>query len=215
VSITSGLELVDPAYYAQNGPPHDIFRQLRAESRVHWCEVPRIEPFWAITRHEDIRFISRQPDLFLSEPGITPLPTDREINQNEGIGAMRVVINTDPPEHRDLRKVASPWFTPRALKTMDAAIDRSAKQLVDELAADGSEGETNLAQGLAVSHPLRILATAIGVPREQEAKILELSNRLFAPDDPDIGGGSEPEDFIKLGQEFLEMFLPIIQDRRA
>ena len=78
----------------------------------------------------------------------------------------------------------------------------------------GPEGETDLAQGMAVSHPLRILATALGVPREQEAKILELSNRLFAADDPELGGGSGPEEFRRLGQEFLELFLPIVQARR-
>jgi len=53
------------------------------------------------------------------------------------------------------------------------------------------------------------------VPQEQEAKILELSNRLFAPQDDELGGGrTEPEDFRRLGQEFLELFLPIVQDRR-
>ncbi|MGE4606518.1 MAG: cytochrome P450 [Myxococcota bacterium] len=214
MSITSGFELVDPGFYGENGPPHEIWKQLRAESPVHWCEVPKIEHFWAITRHEDICFISRQPDLFISEPGITPLPTDREIDQSQGLGAMRIVITTDPPEHRDLRKVASPWFTSRALKSIDAAINQSARELVDQLAADGEAGDTDLARGMAVSHPLRILSTALGVPRDQEAKILDLSNRLFAPDDPDLGGGRSVEDFIKLGHEFLELFLPIIEERR-
>jgi cytochrome P450 len=212
MSITTGLELIDPRTYGRSGPPHEIWRRLRAESPVHWCEVPSVEPFWAITRQEEIRFISRQPDKFLSEPGITLLPTDRELNRNEGLGAMKVVITMDPPEHRDVRRVASPWFTPRALKHIDAAIDESARALVDDLAG---EGETDLAMGMAVSHPLRILATALGVPREQEPRILELSNRLFAPDDSELGGGSGQEEFRRLGKEFLELFLPIIQDRRA
>jgi cytochrome P450 len=215
MTITTGFELVDPDFYGKNGPPHEIWKRLRAESPVHWCEVPEIEHFWAVTRHEDIRFISRQPDIFLSEPGVTPLPTDRELDQDAGIGAMKVVINTDPPEHRELRKVASPWFTPRALKSMDAAIETSAKNLVDALAKEGDDAVIDLAQGMAVSHPLRILASALGVPVEQEPKILELSNRLFAPDDEELGAGRSKNDFEKLGQEFLELFLPIIGDRRA
>ena len=92
MSITSGFELVDPGFYSQNGPPHDTWTKLRAESPVHWCEVDRIEPFWAITRHADIRFISRQPDKFLSAPGITPRPSDIEMNEREGVGAMRVSV---------------------------------------------------------------------------------------------------------------------------
>ena len=216
MSITSGFELVNAEYYARNGPPHEIWTQLRAESPVHWCEVDRIEPFWAITRQRDIRFISRQPDKFLSAPGITPRPTDIQMNEREGVGTMRVVITMDPPEHRKVRAVASPWFTPHALRAIDAAVEQSARELVDELAGDTGEGETDLAMGMAVSHPLRILSTALGVPREHEPKILELSNRLFAPEDEELGRGmTTPDDFRRLGQEFLELFLPIVQDRRA
>ena len=214
MDITNGSELVDPEHYAKNGPPHDLWRRLRAESPVHACKVESVEPFWAVTRHADICFISSQPDKFLSEPGITLAPDKPRDEGVPGFNEMRVVINTDPPEHRDLRKVASPWFTPRALRRIDEAVDRSARELVDELAGKTGEGESDMAMGLAVSHPLRILSTALGVPRDQEAVILELSNRLFAPADPELGGGTEPEDFAKLGMEFMQLFLPIIQDRR-
>jgi cytochrome P450 len=215
LSITKGQELVDPNYYGENGPPYAIWDRLRAESPIHACEIPEVEPFWAVTRQEEIKYISSSPELFLSAPGITLIPTDQVINEDEGLGAMKVVINTDPPVHRDLRKVASPSLTPRAVKSMREVIYKSAKQLVDELAADGGEGETDLAMGVAVSHPLRILAKAIGVPQDKEPEILNLSNRLFAPDDLELGGGKTSEDdFAKLGQEFLELFLPIVEDRR-
>jgi cytochrome P450 len=215
MSITNGYELIHPDYYGENGPPYAIWDRLRAESPVHWCEVDDVEPFYAVTRQEDIKYISKTPELFLSGPGITLIPTDRPLPEDEGLGAMKVVINTDPPVHRDLRKVASPFLTPRSLQQMQHVIDDSAKSLVDALAADGGEGETDLAMGIAVSHPLRVLAKAIGVPEDKEAQILELSNRLFAPDDLELGGGNTtPEDFAKLGQEFVELFLPIIEDRR-
>ncbi len=213
MSTTEGTELLDPKGYGAEGPPHALWTRLRKEAPVFYCDdFERLEPFWAITRHEDIRWISRQPDLFLSEPGITPLP--RKESERRPV-SMRVVISMDPPEHRAVRKVASPWFTPRALKAIDAAIDQSARELVDTLAGDTGEGETDLAMGLAVSHPLRVLSTALGVPRDQEPKILELSNRLFAAEDPELGSGARPEDFERLTQEFIELFLPIIADRRA
>jgi cytochrome P450 len=215
MTITKGYELVHPDYYAEHGPPYAIWDRLRAESPVHRCEVENIEPFWAVTRQDDIKYISKTPELFLSEPGITLIPTDQEIDRDGGIGAMRVVINTDPPDHRDLRKVASPWLTPRSLKQMEGVIEASAKHVIDQLAGDGKENEADLAMGIAVSHPLRVLAQAIGVPEDQEPNILELSNRLFAPDDLELGGGgTTPEDFEKLGQEFVQLFLPIIENRR-
>ena len=212
MTITNGDELVQPDYYAKNGPPYAIWDRLRAESPVHWCEVDELEPFWAVTRQDDVKYISKTPELFLSEPGITLMPREPVQREAEGLAAMKIVIISDPPVHRDLRKVASPFLTPRSLARMQGAIDESAKSLVDELAG---EGETDLAMGVAVRHPLRILATALGVSRDEEPRVLDLSNRLFAPDDLELGGGrTSQEDFAKLGQEFLELFLPIIEDRR-
>ncbi len=210
--ITNGHELVHPDYYADNGPPYAIWDRLRAESPLHWCELEDLEPFWAVTRLDDVKYISKTPEIFLSEPGITLMPKNPELREPGVLAAMKIVIITDPPVHRDLRKVASPLLTPRALERMQGVIDESAKSLVDEL---GGEGETDLAMGVAVRHPLRVLSKALGVPEEEEPRVLELSNRLFAPDDLELGGGrTSQEDFAKLGQEFLELFLPIIEDRR-
>ena len=195
--ITNGHELVHPDYYADNGPPYAIWDRLRAESPLHWCELEDLEPFWAVTRLDDVKYISKTPEIFLSEPGITLMPKNPELREPGVLAAMKIVIITDPPVHRDLRKVASPLLTPRALERMQGVIDESAKSLVDEL---GGEGETDLAMGVAVRHPLRVLSKALGVPEEEEPRVLELSNRLFAPDDLELGGGrTSQEDFAKLG----------------
>jgi cytochrome P450 len=209
---TTGKELVDPKCYGAKGTPHDLFRRLRAESPVHWCEMEKIESFWAITKHEDIRYISSHPELFINEPGINPRLKNEPIEDQT---AFRVVIGTDGTEHRDLRKVAMPHLTPRALATAEATMRESAKLLVDELAKDGGEGETDLAMDLAVRHPLRVLCRTLGIPEDQEETIRDLSNRIFAPEDDELGGGSSREDFEQLGQDFIKLFMPIIADRRA
>lgn len=209
---TTGKQLLEPSGYGANGPPHELFRQLRAESPVHWCEMSKFESFWAITRQEHIRYISSHPELFINAKGITPEPVE---SSREAAEAFRVVIGTDGTEHRDLRKVAMPSLTPRALATVEASMRNSAKRLVDELAKHGGEGETDLAMGMAVQHPLRVLCKALGVPEAQEETIRDLSNRLFAADDVELGTGATPEDMKRVGQDFIELFLPIIADRRA
>jgi cytochrome P450 len=209
---TTGKQLLDPSRYGENGPPHELFGRLRAESPVHWCEMEKIESFWAITRHEDIRTISSHPEVFINEPGVNPRPVDKPADDG---AAFRVVISTDGTEHRDLRKVAMPHLTPRALVTAEVSMRESAKLLVDELAKDGGEGEADLAIDLSVRHPLRVLCRTLGVPEEQEETIRDLSNRLFAPEDDELGGGGSPEEVASLGQKFIELFTPIIEDRRA
>lgn len=213
--ITDGTELIDPPAYEASGPPHGVWTELRASSPVHRCEPPDYPPFWAVTKHADICRVGRDPDSFLSYPGITMQPKRRVIDRESGIGAMRTIIEMDPPQHRSYRKVASPFFTPRALCHVDAIVEESARDLVDELKRGA--GECDFAMDVAVAHPLRVLCTILGLPRSEERRILELTNQLFASDDPELGlqDANRDADIVKLGLEFYQLFEPIIADRRA
>ena len=218
MSITDGHELISPQAYGEHGVPHDLWTRLRAESPVHRCEPVMFEPFWAITKHADISEISRHPECFLSEPGITVLSGgQQDALESSAFNSMRVIIEMDPPEHRDVRKVASHIFTPRAIRALDTDIDRSAREVVDRLAGESGEGECEFASDVAAAHPLRILSNMLGVPREQEPDILRLTNELFALDDPDLQreGADRQQAIMDLGMELYALFDSIIQDRRA
>jgi cytochrome P450 len=217
MSITDGLDLVSSHAYAEKGVPHGLWTRLRAESPVHRCTPDGFVPFWAITRHADVCEISKQPDKFSSAEGIAMVrKSDEEVirQQNQGFGAMRVIIEMDPPEHRGVRKIASPVFTPRTVKAMDETIRTSAREIVDRLTG---EGECDFANDVAAAHPLRILSTMLGVPRENEPDILRLTNQLFASDDPDLQreGENREKAMLELGMELYQLFDKIIQDRRA
>ena len=112
MTLTRGYELVHPDYYAENGPPYEHWDRLRSESPVHACELDDVEPFWAITRQEEIKYISKTPELFLSEPGITLLPTDREIDFDSGIGAMKGSSPNGPKQSVKRSRTSSSiaWF---------------------------------------------------------------------------------------------------------
>jgi cytochrome P450 len=219
VSITDGLDLVSSHAYAKQGVPHDLWTRLRAESPVHRCTPAGFDPFWAITKHADICEISKQPDTFSSAEGIAMISLAQEeiVRQQDLGGSMRVIIEMDPPEHRSFRTVASPLFTPRAVKAMDDAIRTSAREIVDRLAGETGEGECDFANDVAAAHPLRILSTMLGVPRESEPDILRLTNELFASDDPDLRreGEDRRQATMEMGREFYQLFDKIIQDRRA
>ena len=216
MTLTDGLDLIDPRSYGANGPPHASWTALRRHAPVHRCEPPGYPPFWAITKHAHVCEISKQPDRFLNEPGIVHSPLDQQIDRSQGIGAMRTIIEMDPPRHRSFRKVAAPWFTPRALGRIDAAVDASAREVVDRLAGRTGEGECDFATDVAAAHPLRILSTILGVPREEEPRILRLTNQLFASDDEDLRRPGQDRDqaIRELGLELFQLFAGIIEDRR-
>jgi cytochrome P450 len=223
VTDIDGLDLISPRAYAERGVPHDQWTELRKLDHLHHCEPRGFDAFYPIVRHEHICEISKQPDLFWNRFGIVLESEEQKIithtNEGAGLGAVRVIIGMDPPEHRDYRKVAAGWFTPRAIQRAAPLARESARSLVDGMVerATGGEGECEFANDIAAAHPLRILSTILGVPREQEPQILTLTNQLFAADDPDLR--REGEDRLEaakaLALDFFTMFQQIIEDRRA
>lgn len=209
-------DLITPRNYGVDGQPHDIWTALRRESPVHYVETETHPPFYAITRHADIMDISNKPNVFSNSEG--PFLMDREMTARrearpEDFGQMRTIIEMDPPEHREYRKVASGFFTPRSIHRLDEIVADCARQMIDKL---GDEGETDFVEAIAQRHPLRVLGTILGIEPEEEDLLLELTQQLFAADDPDLQreGEDRGEASQALMADFGAMFTRIIADRR-
>ena len=52
--------------YVSRGYPWQEWDLLRSEAPVFWYEREGIEPFWAITRHEDMLTISKRSEVFVN-----------------------------------------------------------------------------------------------------------------------------------------------------
>ena len=90
------------------GTPHDQFKVLRNEDPVHrHAGAPGEEDFWCITKHADLKRISKDPTNFSSEEKASlftdPLP--------EMLPALRqIMLNMDPPRHRNYRAIVNKAF---------------------------------------------------------------------------------------------------------
>ena len=68
------VDLSDPETFLA-GVPHEYFRVLREQDPVHWqeeCEIPVFLPgpgYWALTRYEEVAFVSKHPEIFSSAAG--------------------------------------------------------------------------------------------------------------------------------------------------
>ena len=52
--------------YRNRGYPWQAWDVLRAEAPVFWYDRPDIEPFWAVTRYDDIHWVSSNDKLFVN-----------------------------------------------------------------------------------------------------------------------------------------------------
>jgi len=124
--------------------------RLRREDPVHWDER---NGFWLITRHADVRELSKQPEQFSSEPkGPWHLLENRFSMQS-----------LDGPEHRRQRAIVSKGFTPRMVRRLGETARATAHACVDAVA---ERGHCEFVRDLAAPVPLRLIADMLGLPAE-------------------------------------------------
>jgi cholest-4-en-3-one 26-monooxygenase len=171
---TDEISLVDEDAYERDGIPHAALAWLRANSPVHWHrgEAPGQPGFWAVTRHRDVEYVSRHPDLFSSYRRLALL---REM-PDEDIEAHRLMmLNMDPPQHTRQRGFVNRVFTPKAISQLESGVTRICGALLDEVA---SHGEADFVRDIAAPLPLQVLCEMLGVPAQDRSRLSRLSNQL-------------------------------------
>ena len=100
----------------EEGPPHELFKQLRNECPVHWTErithFPEEAGFWSVTKADDMREVSLDWETYSSERGGVTALTNAVIPL-ELIQAM--FIGMDPPKHDRLKQLFQRGFTPKRI----------------------------------------------------------------------------------------------------
>ena len=201
------LDLVEPSRYAERGRPYELFAAMRREAPVMFCEPDGYEPFWAITRHEDIVAISRDPARFSNAEGVALLRKDEPDFQR----MVRTIVNMDPPDHGPYRAIGHRWFVPRNLRSLEERVRDLVHELLDGVAARGAT-RIDFVSEIATPLPLRMICNLLGLPPEDEAFALRVADEAFGADDPDMKrseGGRQA-----LVVELFGYFTKVLAERR-
>ncbi|MBV9515117.1 MAG: cytochrome P450 [Mycobacteriaceae bacterium] len=164
------------------------FAHLRRTAPVWWNAQPGQdsvfgdEGYWVVTKHEDIKAISRNSELWSThlQGAIMRLPDGMTSEQLELTKAL--LINHDPPAHTRLRKLVSRLFTPRAIAGLEDRLEQAARHIV---AGAAQKTSGNFVDDIAMKLPLRAIADLIGVPETDREKLFEWTNTITSSDDPD------------------------------
>lgn len=218
--------IVDPKAYAGEKRLHEAFAWLRREMPVGRVEIEGYDPFWVVTRHADILAVERQNELFHNGDRPTTLTTkdaDKEVRALTG-GSPHLVyslVQMDNPDHFNHRKLTQAWFLPQNIKKLETRIRELARAAVDKMAAMG--GECDFARDIALLYPLRVIMEILGVPPEDEPRMLKLTQELFGVTDPEMNRTGKSADgstgalMALLGTvaDFTNYFDAMTADRRA
>lgn len=209
------IDIISNDRYAAGGYPHEEWEFLRREAPVWWTDRNVTHPYWAITRHEDIVFLSKHPDRFLNGPRVAVFP--RFGPPQSGKSVIHHLLTMDPPEHGSLRRLTSHRFTPRGLGRMKHDIETITTELLDEMRGDGGEREGNLVDLLSAPLPLQVLAELLGVPRDMWRQMFQWTNETAGAADPtyQLPGERASQTAERARTALFGYFAELAEQRRA
>ncbi len=176
--------LADPKLFADPDAVLELYRRLRKDDPLVWVEPEGYQPFWALTRYNDIRDVERQPDLFQAGPRTVLLPTKVEDVYRRLYGdpnGIKPLTHMDGEHHRLHRGVTLDWFGAKNVNSYADKIGAIAKEFVNRMEDYG--GSCDFCTDVAYWFPLRVIMTLMNVPAEDEPHLLKLTQRLLSPAD--------------------------------
>jgi cytochrome P450 len=219
-----GRLIVLPKAYARPKSLLAGFRWLRAHRPLARVEAEGFDAFWAVTRHADILEVLRQHDLFHNGDRphtLVPRASDEMARSLTGSShPIRTLVHMDAPDHLKYRRIAQSWFTPQRAKLLEDRIRGIARASIDRMAEHGSP--CDFVRDVAIHFPLHVLMQILGVPVEDEPRMLKLTQELFASEDGELGGGlaasGDParhaKELFRLLGHFQDYFVPLMALRR-
>jgi cytochrome P450 len=178
----SNIDLSDPSLW-DAGPPYDLFARLQREAPAHFSRqavAPDEGGFWSITRHEDVRTVTRDFKAFSSERRGIFLVDD--IGVPLDVQRMQM-ISMDPPRHDRMKALVSKAFTPERVAEHEGHINQIVSSVLDSVA---DRDRFDLVADVARPIPARVIGSMLGTPPEDDATLVHWTNVFTAFEDPEI-----------------------------
>ena len=122
---------------------------LREQHRFFWNTYG--SGYWVLTRYDDIKEASHQPDIFSNHSIVA---TDPE-------PAYRFLPSfLDPPQHIKYRRLMNWWFAPAAVQKIAPEITRHARETIEPLVA---AGHTDFCATFGDQYPVKVFLLSIGL----------------------------------------------------
>lgn len=155
--------------------PYSLYQRIRSEDPVYYYKKGN---FWYLTRYQDVeaayqdqRLSSDRSALFLQQlEGV-----DLNAIQNFRLLMGNMMVEKDPPQHTQLRKIFLPGFTPRALENWRSIIQEKTDNLLEQVEAQGS---MDIVADLSLKLPYDIMAKIFDVPKEYKEQFIQWTKNI-------------------------------------
>src|SRR5215472_4159197 len=146
-----------------------FFERLRKEEPVHYCSNSPIEPYWSVTKYNDIMHVDTNHGIFSSDVSLGGISI-RDVPPGYDWPSF---IAMDQPRHADQRKTVAPMFTPQHLDELAVLIRQRSAKVLDSL----PRNETfNWVEKVSIELTTQMLATLFDFPFEERRKLTRWSD---------------------------------------
>jgi len=175
------------------GAPFEALARLRADAPVHPVQLTGLPRAWLLTRHADVRLVSRDTETFSSSMGNTLVEAEAGPNS-------AMLPGIDPPRHILFRKLINQGFTVRNVQRLEPKMRQVARDVVANIQA---KREFDAVTDISAEMSLQVIADVLGVPAEDRMDVFRWSNAIgtLGIEDPDYAPTPQA-----LGQAAAEMF---------
>jgi cytochrome P450 len=193
-----------------DGPPYDLFKEMRNKCPIHWTDKFELFPeeagFWSVTTADDVHAVSRDWQTYSSERGgVLAAAAGFPIEL-----ARAMFIGMDPPKHDRLKALFQRGFTPKRIADHEDRIREIVVRVLDRL--EGRE-TCDLVTDVAQPAVSRVIHSFMGVPEEDDATWARLMNSTLGAADPDINPGGFEGALDKDLPEIFDRCRKLIADR--
>jgi cytochrome P450 len=178
------IDIADPDLYV-DAVPHERFRRLRREQPLSFHREPDGDGFWAVVRHSDVIEIGKDWRRFSSAQGSTL----EELDEDQ-LAVRRSMLDLDPPAHTRIRRLVAPGFTPKVVKSYEAAFRLLTRETVE---AAWRKGRFDLVREISKQLPVVWLCRHLGIPESDAAKLVDWTDRMLGQSDPEYQEASGDE----------------------
>ena len=211
------VSLAPMAFWRKTPEEREVdFRMLRDERPLSWhppaegSMLPQDDGagFWAVTRHADIQYVSKNPKDFCSGQGVIFEDVPEDI-----LEAAQSFLGMDAPRHTQLRKLVSSAFTPRQVARISEQIAGQAKRLVDELI---EVGDCDFVAQVSKRLPMWTIYEMVGLPEHLREQAVEGADGMVSWGDDEVLAGREPAELLNDSLiTLINVGLELAESRRA
>lgn len=178
---TSVIDIYDPDAYV-DGPPHELFTELRRTQPVFWQDMPGEPGYWAVLKHADIVHVAREANLFSASEGGVVL----ENLDAQRLAMMRdMLLAMDPPRHTVYRRPLAPSFKRKVIAGLEDRIREICRQIMHDAR---EKRDVEFVHEVTSGLPSRVIGELMGLPKEDWPLINALAERNTSAQDPDLAG---------------------------